>query len=129
MNNGPDILSNDNLGEPTNAIVNQLVEILGSRLCAVIGDVEQTSIVRSWIGGMEPTRGRARILRFALRVAEIIEGRCGSAAAQSFFQGANHSLADESPALVLRRVCCAGDVEALEAARRVAQALFEFLDE
>lgn len=92
MSDGPDILSNDDLGEPTCLIVRRLVEILGARLCAVIGDVKQTSIVREWIDGKEPSVDIGRILRFALRVAESIERRHGSTVAQSWFQGANHSL-------------------------------------
>ncbi len=129
MSDGTDILTQDDSAEPTSLIVSRLVEILGSRLCAVIGDVERTSIVREWIDGIEPTVGRARTLRFALRVAETIEGRYGGVTAQSWFQGANSSLRDEPPSLTLKRVCRAGDVEALGAEQRVAHALFEFLNE
>ena len=75
MSNLTDILANNDPGEPMSRVVGRLVEILGARLCAVIGDVKQTSIVREWIDGKEPAVGRSRILRFALRVAEAIERR------------------------------------------------------
>jgi hypothetical protein len=109
-------------------VVSRLVEILGARLCAVIGDVKQTSTVREWIDGKEPTSGKARILRFALRVAESIEGRFGGITAQSWFQGANRRLADESPALVLKRSSRANEVEAEACEQSVLQALRELLD-
>jgi hypothetical protein len=128
MSNVSDFLANDELGEPTSLIVSRLVDILGSRLCAVIGDVKQTSTVREWIDGKEPTVGRERILRLALRVANAIAGRYGSDVAQSWFQGANHVLADESLALVLKRASCGGVVDALEAERKVNLALREYLD-
>jgi hypothetical protein len=89
----------------------------------VIGDVKQTSPVREWIDGKKPTVGRGRILRFALRVAETIELRYGSTVAQSWFQGANHSLSDETPALMLKRAAHAGEIGALGAERIVIQAL------
>lgn len=106
----------------------RLVEILGSRLCAIIGDVENTSIIRKWVDGVAPTLGRERILRFALRVAATIEVRYGGTQAQAWFQGANRALADESPALVLNRATRAGAAEALVAERSVIRALRDFLD-
>jgi len=127
MSDGSEFLSDDR-GKPMSCIASRLVDILGSRLCAVIGDVEQTSIVRAWIDGVEPTVGRARILRFALRVAETIEERYGRAAAQSWIQGANHALADKAPALVLKRASRVGEAKALSAERNIAQALRKFLD-
>jgi hypothetical protein len=126
MSDCSEILSNDGLDEPTSLIVSRLVEILGARLCAVIGDVKNTSTVREWIDGKEPSAGRSRILRFALRVAGKIERRCGSGAAQSWFQGANHALADEAPAIALKRTRAAGDVTSVE--QNVVLALRELLD-
>jgi hypothetical protein len=129
MINGTNILANDNPSEPTSRVVSRLVEILGARLCAVIGDVKQTSTVREWIDGKEPTVGRARMLRFALRVAQMIDARFGNISAQSWFQGTNHSLSDMAPALVLKRAGTCGVPEAIAAERSVAHALREFLDE
>src|SRR5450755_5031725 len=128
MSDETGILSNDDPGEPTNVIVSKLVQILGAHLCAVIGDTKHTSTVREWIDGVEPTIGRARILRSALRVAEALAGRYGGVTAQSWFQGANHVLTDESPAIVLKRASRAGDVETRSAERRMIRALHEFLD-
>lgn len=124
MSNGTDILANDDPGQPTSRVVGRLVEILGAGLCAVIGAVKKTSSVREWVEGIEPTNERARVLRFALRVAKTIQERHGSAVAQSWFQGANHALGGEAPALVLQR---AGNAEHVEAS--VADALRVFLDE
>jgi len=128
MSDEADILASADASEPTSRVVSRLVDILGSRLSAVIGDVRQTSAVGEWVDGVEPTFGRTRILRFAFDVAKIIERRFGSLTAQSWFQGANHALGDESPALVLSRACSARDVEALLAEHCVLQALREFLD-
>jgi len=128
MSDALDFLCHDDPPEPINLIMSRLVEILGSRLCALIGDVQQTGTVREWVEGKEPTGGRSRIFRFALRVASTIEQQYGSAAAQSWFQGANLALADESPALALRRATCAVAAEAISAERQVKRALRAFLD-
>jgi hypothetical protein len=128
MSEEADILASADSSVPTSLVVSRLVEILGARLCAVIADVKQTSAVRDWVDGVEPTIGRARILRFAFAVAKIIEKRNGRTTAQSWFLGANHTLGDESPALVLSRASSAREVEALLAEFCVLQALGEFLD-
>jgi hypothetical protein len=128
MCNEPDILARDNLGEPMSHIASRLVAVLGSRLCAVIGDVKQTRSVREWMDGLEPTIGRARTLRFALRVAVTIQQRYGSVAAQAWFQGANRALSDESPALVLKRASVGGEGKVLAAEQIVTHALRIFLD-
>jgi hypothetical protein len=128
MSSGTNILAKSDGDEPTSLVVIRLIEILGSRLCAVIGDVEQTSTVREWAQGSEPTAERARSLRFSLEVAKSIEQRYGRATAQSWFQGANHVLSDQAPALVLKRASRAGDVDALRAERDITRALLMMLD-
>jgi hypothetical protein len=109
-------------------VVSRLVDILGARLCAVIGDVKQTSIDREWIDSKEPTVGKGRVLRFALRLAETIDQRHGSTAAQSWFQGANDALDDESPALVLKRASYGAECERVIAEQKLTRALIELLD-
>jgi uncharacterized protein (DUF2384 family) len=128
MCDGTEILTGNDHSKPTSLIVSRLIEILGSRLCAVIGDVKRTRTLRSWIDGERPAVGKERILRFALRVAEAIAERFGGGAAQAWFQGANRTLGDKAPAIVLKRAGNAGDVEALNAERNITLAVREFLD-
>jgi hypothetical protein len=83
--------------------VRQLVEILGSGLVAVVGDVKETRAVREWIEEKrEPSDRRRQIVKFAFYVALLISNRHGREGAQSWFQGLNAHLGDKVPALMLR---------------------------
>jgi hypothetical protein len=128
VSNRTEFLGNGDNGEPTSFIVRRLVDILGARLCAVIGGVKQTSAVREWIDGKEPTIATVRTLRFALRVAESIERRYGSAIAQSWFQGANRTLGDESPALLIKSTSRETERERFRVEEYISLALRDFLD-
>jgi hypothetical protein len=108
--------------------VARLVEILGARLVAVIGDVKQTRTVREWIEGQGPQGNRLQILRFALQVAETIKQHYGEETAQSWFQGLNHHLLDRAPALVLKSANDAQLDVVLSEEKTVLDALRNFLE-
>lgn len=121
-------LHEETLRRPAGETVARLVDILGARLVAVIGDVKQTRTVREWIEGQEPQGNRLPILRFALQVAEAIKQRFGEETAQSWFQGLNHHLLDRAPALVLRGANNAQLDIVLSEEKSVLDALRNFLE-
>lgn len=84
-------------------LVHALRDILGARLVAFLGDVRETRAVRQWADGVrKPSEDVLRRLRFALRVADLIQ-KCESAAiAQAWFTGLNPALDDQSPATLIR---------------------------
>jgi len=112
---------------PADAVA-RLVDILGARLVAVITNVKQTRTVREWIEGREPLGNRTQILQFALEIASAIKSRYDETVAQSWFQGLNHHLLDEAPALVLKNATEAESHVVLEHEKRVRDAARDFLE-
>jgi hypothetical protein len=108
--------------------VARLVDILGAPLVAVIANVKQTRTVREWIEGREPLGNRTQILQCALEVANAIKSEYDESVAQSWFQGLNHRLLDEAPALVLNSAVDAEPQAALEHEKRVLDAVLNFLE-
>lgn len=86
------------------ALVGQLRELLGARLVAYLGGVTETRAVRQWVEGERTIRDEDAVarLRVAYQAALLIVGRDSREVAQSWFQGLNPQLADQSPARVLR---------------------------
>lgn len=100
-----------------------LVEKLGLKLVAYLGDVNEVRSVRHWSGGTYAITNTDKIERFrmAFCAASMITLRASNGVAQAWFQGMNPILGDASPASVLRD----GDIDAigpkiLAAARRFA---------
>jgi hypothetical protein len=93
---------------PFAEVAHELRDLLGARLVAYLGGVNETRAVRQWAEG-ERTPGEAvqRRLRVALQVALVITEADGRAIAQAWFQGLNPQLDDRSPARMLRD----GDLE------------------
>jgi hypothetical protein len=89
------------VGFPT--AVQELRELLGSRLVAYLGSVGETRAVQQWAAGdREPSDAVRRRLRLALSIAQLIADVDGPEVTQSWFQGLNPQLDDKSPARVLR---------------------------
>jgi hypothetical protein len=90
------------------AVVQELRDLLGSRLVAYLGSVGETRAVQQWAEGeREPSEATRRRLRLALTVAHLIAEVDGPEVTQSWFQGLNPQLDDKSPARVLRE----GDID------------------
>lgn len=89
-------------------VVAELRAVLGARLVAYLGSVNETRAVRQWADGDrapgEEVRNR---LRVALQVALPLADTESPQIAQAWFQGLNPQLDDRSPARILRE----GDLE------------------
>ena len=88
---------------PFPTVAGDLRELLGARLVAYIGGVQNTRAVREWAeGGRAPSQEEQQRLRVALQVALLIAEADDKDIAQAWFQGMNPQLEDRSPARMLR---------------------------
>lgn len=85
------------------AVVAGLRELVGARLVAYLGGVQETRAVRQWADGAREVQDPMvlRRLRLALQVAGLLVERDSPVVAQSWFQGMNPHLGDRAPARVL----------------------------
>ena len=85
---------------PIAAIVRRLLELLDATTVAVIGGVQETRAVHSWLGEREPQR--PQVLRFALQLATMIASAGDAEFCKAWFHGSNPHLDDRVPMLMLR---------------------------
>jgi len=85
---------------PIQAVVSELIDLLGPPLVAVIGGVSETRAVQQWTGSRTPQR--PNVLRFALQIATMIARTTDREMARAWFEGSNPLLDDSIPALILR---------------------------
>lgn len=85
---------------PIEAVVKELVDLLGATTVALIGGVSETRAVAQWATGRAPQR--PNVLRFALQVASMIVDARDPDVVRAWFHGSNPYLADRTPAFVLR---------------------------
>jgi hypothetical protein len=84
-------------------LVTALRELLGSKLVAYVGSVGETRAVRQWAEGQRhPSAAVERRLRLTFQVAGLLAERDDARVIQSWFQGMNPQLEDDSPARMLR---------------------------
>ncbi|QHC68923.1 hypothetical protein GSU68_19590 (plasmid) [Rathayibacter sp. VKM Ac-2759] len=84
-------------------VVSTLRDMLGAKLVAYIGSVNETRAVRQWSeGSRQPGADTLQRLRLAYQVAGLIAEREQSRVIQAWFQGLNPLLEDVSPARLLR---------------------------
>ena len=87
----------------TAELVAALRELLGAKLVAYVGSVGETRAVRQWAEGQrQPGAPVERRLRLAFQVAGLLAERDDARVIQSWFQGMNPQLGDDSPARMLR---------------------------
>lgn len=87
----------------TAELVGALRELLGAKLVAYVGSVGETRAVRQWAEGQrQPAAPVERRLRLAFQVAGLLAERDDARVIQSWFQGMNPQLDDDSPARMLR---------------------------
>ena len=85
---------------PIQAVVSELIDLLGAPLVAVIGGVGETRAVQDWTKSRTPQR--PNVLRFALQLATMIARTQDRELARAWFEGSNPQLDDAIPALILR---------------------------
>ena len=84
-------------------VVHDVRDILGAKLCAYLGSVNETRAVNQWADGSRaPSTNVQRRLRTALQAAAPIAEADSAAVAQAWFQGLNPQLDDRSPLRLLR---------------------------
>jgi hypothetical protein len=84
-------------------IVQALRDLLGARLVAYIGGVQETRAVRQWADGdRSPSAAVMQRLRTTYHVAALLREKDSAAVVQAWFQGMNPQLDDVAPARVLR---------------------------
>jgi hypothetical protein len=84
-------------------VASMLRDLLGARLCAYLGSVNETRAVHEWADGTrKPSAATQRRLRLALQVALAIAEADGPDVARAWFWGLNPQLEDNSPARLVR---------------------------
>jgi hypothetical protein len=84
-------------------VAKELRDLLGARLVAYIGGVQETRAVHQWADAdRQPSQETQQRLRLALQIADTIADVDDAATAQAWFQGLNPQLDDHSPARLLR---------------------------
>jgi hypothetical protein len=88
----------------TPVLVKALRDLLGAKLVAYLGGVQETRAVRQWAEGIRRVQDKTeeRRLRLAYQVATLIAERDSAGVVQAWFQGLNPQLEDRSPARLLR---------------------------
>ena len=104
-------------------LVTELRDLLGAKLVAYLGGVKETRAVRQWADGTRQVASGQDLgrLRLAYQAATLLAQREHPGVIQAWFQGLNPTLADRSPARMLRE----GDIDdvgpqVLAAARQFA---------
>lgn len=86
-------------------LVGRLRELLGAKLVAYLGSVQETRAVRQWADADDPRTPSAEVLnrlRMAYRIAALLDEKDGPGVVQAWFQGMNPRLDDVAPARLLR---------------------------
>lgn len=85
-------------------LVTELRDLLGAKLVAYLGGVQETRAVRQWADGTRVISGGEDLqrLRVAYHAARLLTERDSPSVVQAWFQGLNPSLGDRSPARLLR---------------------------
>jgi hypothetical protein len=94
----------------TPELVERLRDLLGAKLVAYLGSVQETRAVRQWAdtgAARTPSTDVVNRLRMAYRIAALLHERDSAAVVQAWFQGMNPRLDDVAPARLLRE----GDLE------------------
>jgi hypothetical protein len=83
-------------------LVNELTKIIGKKLTAYIASVKDTRAIDRWIAGSESYKGAEERLRFAYRLAKMINDHEGPRVVQAWLTGLNPELGDRVPIRWLR---------------------------
>lgn len=83
-------------------VVDELRSLLGARLVAYLGSVQETRAVRLWTEGRMPSAEVVQRLRQAYQIVQLIREVEGEQIVATWMQGMNPQLGDRTPARVLR---------------------------
>lgn len=88
----------------TAVVVKALRDLLGAKLVAYLGGVQETRAVRQWAEGTRAVQDKTdeRRLRLAYQAGTLIAEGDSAEVVQAWFQGLNPQLEDRSPARLLR---------------------------
>ncbi|MFV1990440.1 MAG: hypothetical protein ACC652_06845 [Acidimicrobiales bacterium] len=91
------------MSAPFDKVVQGLLELLGPRLVAYLGEVRETRAVHEWASGQRSPKDPEieTRLRVADQAARLLNGRDTAGVVQAWFQGLNPKLNDRSPARLL----------------------------
>jgi hypothetical protein len=99
----PDLFAHrEALRLPASKVVEKLVEIVGRKLTAYIGGVEDARAVDRWIGGGEIYGDAESHLRFAFQVVRTLSKHEPPAVVQAWLTGVNPELGDRVPLRIMR---------------------------
>lgn len=88
---------------PVTDVVARLRDVLGAKLVAYLGSVQETRAVRQWTEGeREPAPETVTRLRTAYHAAVLLREKDSATVVQAWFQGMNPRLDDVAPARLLR---------------------------
>ncbi|MFP5308810.1 MAG: hypothetical protein ACLGIR_04435 [Actinomycetes bacterium] len=101
-------------------VVAYLRQVLTPRLTALLGGVREARATREWAEGLrEPSSATQARLRAAAQVSRIVEATFDAQTVQSWIQGMDPMLDDQSPLWVLRHAEDEDDLRrVLQSARR-----------
>ena len=84
-------------------VVTAFRDVLGAKLVAYLGSVDETRVVRQWAEGERvPSSDIVARLRLVYKVAGMLSEREQPRLVQAWFQGMNSQLDDVSPARLVR---------------------------
>ncbi len=99
----PDLIAyRESLRLPASQIVQQLVDILGRKLTAYIGNVKDVRAVDRWIAGGTLYGNAEERVRLAYQVARMLRDYDSAAVVQAWMTGINPELDDKAPLRLLR---------------------------
>jgi hypothetical protein len=99
----PDLFAHrEALRLPAATVVQRLVEIVGRKLAAYIGEVKDIRAVDRWIAGGEIYGEAEARLRFAFQVVRTLSEHDSPAVVQAWLTGVNPELGDRVPLRLLR---------------------------
>ena len=102
---------------PIAEVVRLLEGLLDATTIAVIGGVNETRIVHSWLRGHAPNR--PQVLRFTLQLATMMVSAHDKEICSAWFHGSNPHLDDCVPMIMLRKLPLAEIQHDLIAAARL----------
>jgi hypothetical protein len=92
---------NEAMSLPIGEVVSCLVDLLGATAVASFMGVKETRAVQQWVTGQREPQ-RPHVLRFALQLTLMICTVRSRELARAWFHGANPSLQDQIPLVLLR---------------------------
>ncbi|GAA4428199.1 hypothetical protein GCM10023169_29080 [Georgenia halophila] len=95
----------ESLRLPAPELVGRLRSLLGAKLVAYLGSVQETRAVRQWADETDPRNPSTDVLnrlRMAYRIAALLAEKDSPGVVQAWFQGMNPRLDDVAPARLLR---------------------------